>query len=52
MSRAMDRMLVVIFDRESKVFEGKNALFQLESDDSIIVYAYAVVARNADGTER
>ena len=46
----MDRMLVVIFDRESKAYEGKNALFQLEKEGSIVVYAYAVVARNADGT--
>jgi uncharacterized membrane protein len=48
----MDRMLVVIFDRESKANEGKNALFQLENEGSIVVYAYAVVARNADGTAR
>jgi uncharacterized membrane protein len=49
-SKVMDRMLVVIFDRESKAYEGKNALFQLEKEGSIVVYAYAVVARNADGT--
>jgi uncharacterized membrane protein len=48
----MDRMLVVIFDRESKANEGKNALFQLEKEGSVVVYAYAVVARNADGTAR
>jgi uncharacterized membrane protein len=48
----MDRMLVVIFDRESKANEGKDALFQLENDNNIVVYAYAVVARNADGTAR
>lgn len=48
----MDRMLVVIFDKESKANEGKNALFQLEKEGSIVVYAYAVVARNADGTAR
>ena len=48
----MDRMLVVIFDRESKASEGKDALFQLENDNNIVVYAYAVVARNADGVAR
>jgi uncharacterized membrane protein len=48
----MDRMLVVIFDRESKANEAKNALLQLENEDSIVVYAYAVVARNADGVAR
>jgi uncharacterized membrane protein len=45
-------MLVVIFDKESKANEAKNALFQLEDQDNIVVYAYAVVARNADGTAR
>jgi uncharacterized membrane protein len=46
----MDRMLVVVFDSESKAYEGKRALSQLDSDGSIGVYAYAVVAKNADGT--
>ena len=49
MSRSIDRMLVVIFDRESKAYEGRKALFELEDEGSIIVYADAVVARNADG---
>ena len=48
----MDRMLVVIFDRESKAYEGKDALFQLEDEGSIVIYDYAVIARNADGTAR
>jgi uncharacterized membrane protein len=43
-------MLVVIFDLESKAFEGKKVLLQLEDEGDIVVYAYAVVARNADGT--
>ena len=46
----MDRMLVVIFDTEPKAYEGKKALNQLEAEGSIVVYAYAVVGRNADGT--
>jgi uncharacterized membrane protein len=46
----MDRMLVVVFDSESKAYEGKKALLQLDSEGSIGVYAYAVVAKNADGT--
>ena len=46
----MDRMLVVVFDTESKAYEGKKALMQLEGEGSIVVYAYAVVGRNADGT--
>jgi uncharacterized membrane protein len=47
---AMDRMLVVVFDSESKAYEGKRALSQLDSDGSIGLWAYAVVAKNADGT--
>jgi uncharacterized membrane protein len=43
-------MLVVVFDTETKAYEGKKALHQLESEGSIVVYAYAVVGRNADGT--
>jgi len=46
----MDRMLVVVFDTEPKAYEGKRALFSLETDGSISVYASAVVAKNADGT--
>jgi uncharacterized membrane protein len=46
----MDRMLVVVFDTETKAYEGKKALHQLENEGSIVVYAYAVIARNADGT--
>jgi uncharacterized membrane protein len=46
----MDRMLVVIFPNESKAYEGKKALQQLDSEGSITVYAYAVLAKNADGT--
>src|SRR6201982_2637024 len=46
----MDRMLVVIFPNESKAYEGKRALQQLDSEGSISVYAYAVLTKNADGT--
>jgi uncharacterized membrane protein len=46
----MDRMLVVIFDTENKAYEGKKALFQLEDEGSISVYAYAVIGKNPDGT--
>jgi uncharacterized membrane protein len=46
----MDRMLVVVFDSESKVYEGKKALAQLENEGSIAVYAYAVIGKNPDGT--
>ena len=46
----MDRMLVVVFDSESKAYEGKRALSKLDSDGSIGLYSYAVVTKNADGT--
>jgi uncharacterized membrane protein len=46
----MDRMLVVVFDSESKAYEGKKALLQLDGEGSISVYAYAVLAKHADGT--
>jgi uncharacterized membrane protein len=46
----MDRVLVVVFDTEPKAYEGKKALIQLENEGSIVVYAHAVVGRNADGT--
>jgi len=46
----MDRMLVVVFDSESKAYEGKRALQQLDGEGSISVYAYAVLAKHADGT--
>lgn len=46
----MDRMLVVVFDNETKAYEGKKALLQLDSEGSLSVYAYAVLAKHADGT--
>src|SRR5579864_2793898 len=46
----MDRMLVVVFDNETKAYEGKEALLRLDSEGSISVYAYAVLAKHADGT--
>ncbi|HLI76498.1 MAG TPA: DUF1269 domain-containing protein [Acidobacteriaceae bacterium] len=46
----MDRMLVVVFDNESKAYEGAAALTQLDAEGSIALYAYAVVRKNADGS--
>jgi uncharacterized membrane protein len=46
----MERMLVVVFDSETKAYEGKSALSQLEREGSITIYAGAVVAKHADGT--
>jgi uncharacterized membrane protein len=46
----MDRMLVVVFDNESKAYKGKEALQLLDREGSIKLYAYAVVTKNVDGT--
>jgi uncharacterized membrane protein len=46
----MERMLVVVFDNETKAYEGVAALRQLEREGSISPYAGAVVVKNADGT--
>jgi uncharacterized membrane protein len=49
-SNDMDRMLVVVFDAESKAWEAKKGLHELDREDVIAVYDQAVVARNADGS--
>jgi uncharacterized membrane protein len=46
----MDRMLVVVFDNETKAYEGEKALLQLDAEGSITVYAHEVVAKQTDGT--
>jgi len=46
----MDRMLVVVFDNESKAYEGNKVLQQLDGDGSISVYGHALVVKNPDGT--
>jgi len=43
-------MLVVVFDNEAGAYAGKKALMQLDGEGSIGVYAYAVLAKHADGT--
>jgi uncharacterized membrane protein len=46
----MDRMIVVVFDSENKAYEGKKALQQLADEGSIGLYAFAVLAKQPDGT--
>ena len=41
----MERMLVVVFDDESKADEGKNAIVQLDREGSMVVYGCAVDRR-------
>src|SRR6516225_1429476 len=43
-------MLVVVFDNETNAYQGKEALQELANEGSIGVYAYAVLAKKADGT--
>jgi uncharacterized membrane protein len=43
-------MLVVVFDNESRAYEGKKALQALDGEGNINLYAYAVLAKNSDGT--
>jgi len=45
----MERMLVVVFENESKAYEGTKVLRKLDLDGSITVYAHAVVLKNPDG---
>ena len=46
----MDRMLVVVFNNEVDAYQGRQALLELDNDGNISVYAYAVLAKHADGT--
>jgi uncharacterized membrane protein len=43
-------MLTVVFDDESKAYEGSQALQQLDADGSITIHAESVIGKNADGT--
>lgn len=46
----MEKMLIVVFDDESKAYEGSHALKQLDAEGSIAVHAESVIKKNADGT--
>lgn len=46
----MEKMIVVVFDKESKAYEASQTLNQLDADGSITIYAEAVVSKNNDGT--
>lgn len=46
----MDRMVVTVFDNETKAYQGKTALQQLEYEGNIALYASAVVLKHADGS--
>src|SRR5271157_2522770 len=46
----MERMMVVVFNDESKAYEGSRALSQLDGEGSITIHAESVIQKNADGT--
>src|SRR5579883_751592 len=46
----MEKMLVAIFDNETKAYEASRALAQLDADGSVAVHAQAVIKKNPDGT--
>lgn len=46
----MEKMLVVVFDNESKAYEGSLALNLLDSEKSISIHALSVIEKNADGS--
>ena len=45
----MDKMLVAVFDSETKAFEGSRALRELHDRGSLVTYAVAVIVKHADG---
>jgi uncharacterized membrane protein len=46
----MEKMLVVVFDNETKAYEGSRALNQLDFEGTITIHAKAVISKNSDGT--
>lgn len=46
----MEKMLVVVFENETKAYQGSQALNQLDYEGSITIHAEAVISKNADGT--
>ena len=45
----MDKILVVVFDSESKAYEGSRVLQELQDEGSIDLYSRAVIARDTNG---
>jgi len=45
----MDRILVVLFSEASKAFEGRDALKDLDHEDLLTLYAYAIITKTPDG---
>jgi uncharacterized membrane protein len=45
----MEKMIVAVFDNESKTYEGLRALNQLDAEGSISVHAESVIKKDANG---
>jgi uncharacterized membrane protein len=45
----MEKMLVVVFDNETKAYEGSRALNQLDFEGTITIHAKAIIGKNRDG---
>ena len=46
----MHRVMVIVFDNETKSEEGKNELLRLDSEGSISIYGFEVLVKKPDGT--
>ena len=46
----MSKFVVVVFPNEAKAFEGLHAFKELDAEDSLTVYAGAVIVKDAEGT--
>lgn len=46
----MERMLVVVFNDESKAYQGSRALKELDTEGSIAIHAEVVIKKNLDDT--
>ncbi len=45
----MDNMVIVVFDDESRAYEGYRVLKELHAEGTITLYAQTVIAKDADG---
>ncbi|HEV2304904.1 MAG TPA: DUF1269 domain-containing protein [Candidatus Acidoferrales bacterium] len=45
----MEKILVVVFDNESKAYEGSRALHQLDAEGSITIHAESVLKKDSNG---
>jgi len=46
----MEKMIVAVFNDESKTYEGSRALNQLDAEGSITIHAESAIKKNSDGT--